>query len=99
MPPWHAAPPRNTGAAAGLGAAVTGRGVAARLTGTGKGCCAVATDESASSTARAAIAIRSSDKAMGINITGSRANFTPYPHIVKSAQKEIRHPANVADTC
>jgi hypothetical protein len=71
MPEWHAAPPRNAGAAAGFGAAVTGRGaVAAGLAGVGKGCCAGAADEKAKHAATAAIAIRMSDKGIGIKITG-----------------------------
>jgi hypothetical protein len=90
MPEWHAAPPRNTGAAAGFGAAVTGRGAAAEgLAGAGKGCCAGAADESASNAATPKIAIRMPDKITVINITGSRAKFTGFPHSLKSAEKEI----------
>jgi hypothetical protein len=84
MPPWHAAPPRNTGAAAGLGAAVMGRGVAARLMGAGKGCCAVARDESAKDATIAAIAIRMLEK--GIKVTAKISR--PFD-ILKLAQKEI----------
>jgi hypothetical protein len=77
MPPWHAAPPRSTGAAAGLGAPVMGRGAAAggRIGG-GKGCCAVAVDESAKYAVISAIAIRSRGKAIGIKVTASFHGFS-----------------------
>src|ERR1700744_6316780 len=69
MPPWHAAPPRNAGAAAVLGAAVTGRGaVAAGLLDGKNGCCAKAIGEGASDAATTATAIRMSDKV--IKLTG-----------------------------
>jgi hypothetical protein len=71
MPPWHAAPPRNAGAAAGLGAAVSGRGaVAAGLPDGKNSCCAKAADESASDAVIAAIAIRIPEKGIGIKLTG-----------------------------
>src|SRR6185437_13050917 len=68
MPLWHAAPPRHAGAAAGLGAVVTGRGLAAGRAGAVKGCCAKAADESTNDAAMAAIAIREANK--GIEVTG-----------------------------
>jgi hypothetical protein len=90
MPPWHAAPPRNTGAAAALGAAVIGRGAAAAgRAGGGKGCCAEAADESTKHAAIAAIAIRMSGKGIGINITGWRKISRHFEYL-KPARKEMR---------
>src|SRR5580698_3627380 len=74
MPPWHAAPPRNIGAAAGFGAALAGRGAAGRVGG-GKGCCASAEDERTKQAATAEIAIRRSGKSIGIKVTGWREKF------------------------
>jgi hypothetical protein len=65
MPPWHAAPPRQAGAAAGLGAAMTGRGAAAGLARAGNGCCA---DTAEQSTREAIIAVRIPGNAIGINV-------------------------------
>jgi hypothetical protein len=71
MPPWHAAPPRSAGAAAGRGAAVAGRGAAAAGLPDGKnGCCAKAMDESAKDAATLMIAIRIADRGIDIKVTG-----------------------------
>jgi hypothetical protein len=81
MPPWHAAPPRNAGAAAGLGAAVTGRGAAAAgLMGGGNGCCAVAADESVKHAATLMIAIRIAGKGIGIKVTGRAKIYGPFEY-------------------
>ena len=78
MPPWHAAPPRDAGAAA-PGAAVKGRGaVATGRYGAGNGCCADEPCESASNAAAAAIATRIPDNGIGIRSPlGARVLSTP----------------------
>jgi hypothetical protein len=95
--PWHAAPPRNAGAAAALGA-FTSRG-ATGLYGAGNGCCADEPCESASNATAVAIVTRIPGNGIGISSPFSARLSSPFEYpktCAKGNPRSARQPVLVS---